>query len=672
VYAENSECILFIYALDQGDVNVWQPLTQPIPQALHEYLSNPRVELAAHNVDFDRTQMLMWRWCQGYDLSPSRFFCTMTAARMAGLPGSLDDLCQALGLPDTYAKKDGRALIQLFCVPNKKTGEYTHPMAYPERWQSFMVYGMHDVLAMREAMRLTPQVFNDTERALYSWTSVMNDRGICIDQELVTKGRDLAAKVKAGLKRNAQQLTGTESFNVTSQKALMEFLRSYGASIPDARAATLETFLETEQSALLPPVVAQVLRTRLTVNKASVAKLPAIIRGTNYDGRVRGTIVFGGAQRTGRDAGRRIQPQNLAKPVLLGDDLSMEEACAMVKDGSAEYAVSDPLQLISDTIRGALIAPPGHKLCQADLSNIEGRACPWLAGEESKLQYFRDFDAGAIKYDNYVMAYAKSFNIPPSEVNKAGRQIGKVQELASQFGGGVGAYVAFATMFRLDIDAMGRGIAQNADPHLVEDCRKSYNWFQEKGLTYGLPVEVWAGIQAGVKAWRASHPMIERSWKKADAAFRNAINHPNVAFEMATNTYVTNNGWGNFVQLPSGRFLVYPQAHETDKDTRRPGLGFAGVHPYSHKWTFIYTTGPRLIENLTQAVARDVLMWHVPTAEQHGYKIVTRVHDELLTETPDTSDYSGDTLARIIGRPHHWCATMPVAAVGEEYKRYQK
>ncbi len=257
-------------------------------------------------------------------------------------------------------------------------------------------------------------------------------------------------------------------------------------------------------------------------------------------------------------------------------------------------------------------------------------------------------------------------------MTKEGRKIGKVQELASQFVGSVGAYITFATAFRLDIDALGKGIAANADPYLVDDCRGMYEWAKDKDLTYGLEKETWAGIMAGVKAWRKSHSKIEESWGTAAEAFAAAVEHPGMRFTAAYKTEVMSQNSWVFVQLPSGRLLVYPWVKVEPGMGRKPSISFDGTNQFTKQWGRVYTTGPRLIENFTQAMARDCLFWHIPEAESLGYRIVLRVHDEIVAEVPERSSLSGEHLAQLIGRPHAWCSELPMAAAGETMARYQK
>lgn len=690
VYAEQSECILFTYATDDGEVAAWQPhLTPEVPPDLHAALSDSAVEVRFHNVDFDHTQMQKWEWCAGYDLNPMRFYCTMTAARMTGLPGSLDALCQALGLPLEYSKKDGNALIRQFCIPDKK-GNRVMPHEAPAKWADFVGYAITDVVAMRECMRRIPDVFSHDERVFFAWSKLMNDRGVPIDRDLAIRGMLASTRLKYEYKEQGKQIAAeytegrrliegadVKDLSIASQKSMMEMLATYGVNLPDLRGATVEQYLNSAAANDAPKMVLDLLNTRVRANKSATSKYKTIIDGLNTDDRCRGTISFYGAARTGRDAGRRIQPQNLARPMLVGSDSpihsvpDMETAVEYIKDGSFEYLFEDPLQLLSDCVRGVIAAPPGRKFCQADLSNIEGRCCPWLTGEQWKLDYFHAYDSGQIPFDNYIMAYAKSFNIDPTEVTKFQRGIGKVQELASQFGGAVGAYLTFAAVYRIDIDKLGHSILENVGPEFVYEARQKYDWYVEQGMDYGLQPDVWAGIMAGVRSWRASHSNIVQGWYNAERGFVSAIENPGVWFDMAHKTRCINhNGW-MLVKLPSGRTLVYPNP-KLESEGGRKQITFRGVNQFTKKFGTNYTSGPKLIENLTQAVARDCLFYNIPAIEQAGYPVILRVHDELLCETPDDDTYTGAKLADMMSRVPAWAAGLPMAAAGETYRRYQK
>jgi DNA polymerase len=273
------------------------------------------------------------------------------------------------------------------------------------------------------------------------------------------------------------------------------------------------------------------------------------------------------------------------------------------------------------------------------------------------------------------LAYATAFGVDPNTVTKEQRTIGKPIELGLGFGGGTGALITFAALYRIDIDDMALKAREAADMSLWHECESSYEWYLEKKLTNDLPNFTWTGCQYYVKAWRNRRHQTDESWKTCETAFENAMLHPGIHFEMANRTYaygVANAGgvWV-FVQLPSGRSLVYPQVHYSDRGGRKQ-LAYMGVNPFTRKWGAVFTYSGRLSENITQAVARDVLFWSLPQVEAAGYSVVTRIHDELLTEVPVNSGLSADRLAQIMSQPHSWCPDLPLNAVGETLTRYQK
>lgn len=687
-YAEDSEALLMTYALDEDQtVQCWSPATgEPMPAQLLAWLRDPSVQLAFHNVEFDRTNMVAWEWDKRYGipLNADRFLCTMTWAKMCRLPGGLDELCQVLGVPDTYSKKDGKALIQKFCVPNKE-GDFMLPHQDPDGWQRFVEYAKADITAMRECARRMPDVFSATERKLHAYTMEMNDRGIQVDRLLAASAMGQAEDLKKRYKKQGQQLAmravkdefgsaeevaEAGEMNVASQKAILEFLKPYGVKLDDARGATIERFLESAQADLLPDTVRSLLATRLKANKASVAKYSAVLKGLSSDDRLRGTINFYGAG-TGRDAGRRFQPQNLARPVYVGEKykkLTMEAACDIIKRGHAELLFEEPMQLLSDCVRGVLVPAAGRKFCGADLSSIEGRVLPWMAREDWKVKYYADLDAGRVKYDGYQLAYAVAFGVDPASVTKAQRTLGKPIELATGYQGGVGALITFATLYRIDLDDMAAKAREASDPYLWQECDGQFEWYESKGMAHGLSRDTFTGCLYIVKAWRNKHPMTVAMWKACEEAFKNAVLHPGIRFEAARDThFISNSGWV-FAQLPSGRNLVYPWAHITEQGK----CAYQGVNPFTRKWGTIYTYGGKLVENLDQAIARDVLFWNIPHVENAGYPIVMRVHDELITEPLDKPEYSGKHLAKLIATPHTWCQDLPLNAAGEDLYRYQK
>lgn len=672
-YVRVSEPLLCAYAVDDGPVKIWRIYEgDTVPSDLNTALSDPAVEIWAHNAAFDYNAMLAWGWGERYPLTFDRVRCSMIVAHANRLPGALGDLCKALQVSEGYAKKDGNKLINLFCSPANSDGQFRDYFKYPEEWEDFIAYAIADVKAMRECLRLMPAVVTPMEWTLYAHTLEMNRRGVNIDRELANAIMVGSEAIKHSLKKKAATTVGDPYFNLNSQKAVHDMLKGFGVVLEDMRRGTVERFLGTTAAQMLvPPRVLGVLADMLNAKKAAPAKAAAFVKYASPDNRMRHLINFGAAG-TGRDTSKGPQLQNMARPMLLGPHLSMEQASDYVKRGAVELMFDEPMQLLADTVRGIITPQAGRKLCVADLSSIEGRVLPWLAQDVKEVHYFRDLDAGVVKYDGYHLAYATAFGVDPNTVSKEQRTIGKPISLACGFGGSVGALMSFAAVYDIDVDDMANKARQAADPALWDECAQSYEWFLSKELTYGLSVETWTGCYYIIKAWRRNRGVTQALWQNCESSFRNAINHPGTIFGMAHRTFVqSSNGWV-FVQLPSGRMLVYPHAHEAEASNGRRQLAYAGVNPFTRKWGTTYTYGGKLAENITQAVARDVMMYSIPAIEQAGYPIVLRVHDELVTEPIDHPQYTGEHLARMMATNHSWCPDLPLNAVGEDLYRYQK
>jgi DNA polymerase len=340
------------------------------------------------------------------------------------------------------------------------------------------------------------------------------------------------------------------------------------------------------------------------------------------------------------------------------------------------------------------VAPLGKKLVVSDLSNIEGRVLAWLAGERWKVKAFREFDAGTGP-DLYKMSYAKSFNISPEEVTKAQRQIGKVQELALGYEGGVGAFVTFAASYGIDLDDLAERAVQFIPGEAMGQARIMLDWHRSKGRDPAARLKMedrtWLVCESFKLGWRAGHPSISAWWKELDAAVREAITNPSTTIACGKVKIRRDGAWLRIV-LPSGRALCYPSpqlvpekkkrdAAETiglealeneDAPTGRTKITYMGINQYSRKWERIDTYGGKLAENITQAVARDVMAHNMPAIEDAGYAIVLSVHDELPTEAPDEPQYNADHLSALLATNPPWAPDLPLAAAGFEAYRYKK
>lgn len=680
-YAENCEVMLFAYAFDDGPVAVWDVTTgAPMPKDLARHLYNPAVTKVFHNAVFDRNALRLGNL--RITIPVEQCQCTMAQAYAHSLPGALGALCEALGVhQDFHKSKEGKALVQLFCKPRPKNHIVRRAtrLTHPIEWQRFIEYAGQDIEAMRACRKLMPTTnYTGRELALWHLDQAINDRGMLIDVDLAQRAIEATDAAQKDLGARTREATAGDVASTTQGAALLKhILAIHGVELPDMQKATLERRIDDPD---LPEPVRELLRIRLQASSTSTAKFKTLVKGTSRDGRLRGTTQFAGASRTGRWGGRLFQPQNLPRISLEADE--MERRVAAIRSGCVELIYDDPMKVLSSTIRGAIIAPPGKKLVIADSANIEGRAAAWLAGEEWKLQAFRNYDAGTGP-DLYKLAYAKAFGIDAADVTKSQRQIGKVMELMLQYLGGAGAFITGAATYGIDLEAM----TDTALPTIPDRVRKEAESFLE-GLysqiktkdkdiddildaqlekRYGLSERVFVCCDSLKRLWREAHPAICNTWREIEVACRDAINNPGVVFRVRDLAIRRNGAWLR-VRLPSGRMLHYPSPQCADSGE----LSYMGVNQYTRKWSRITTYAGKIGENLCQSFSRDVLREGLFAAEADNYLTVLHVHDEIVTETPDTDEYSVDGLCEIMTRPLEWAPGMPLAAAGFETKRYRK
>jgi DNA polymerase bacteriophage-type len=324
------------------------------------------------------------------------------------------------------------------------------------------------------------------------------------------------------------------------------------------------------------------------------------------------------------------------------------------------------MDLCSSAIRGVIISPHGKKLVIADLSNIEGRVLAWLAGETWKLKAFRDFDAGT-GHDLYKLAYAKSFGVKPDEVTKDQRQVGKVQELALGYQGGVGAFLTFALAYNIDLEAMGGSAIEFIPAEIAREADEFRLWQQKQGRSqFGLTDTAFVVCDSFKRLWREAHPAVASWWKEVEEICKCAILNPGETYTTRRIKVRRDGAWLR-VMLPSGRYLCYPQPRIVDDK-----ITYMGINQYSRKWQRLSTYGGKIVENITQGCARDVLAHSMPLIEQADYEIVLTVHDEIIAEAPDTEEFSAEQLAALMSSPPEWAQELPLAAAGFETYRYRK
>jgi DNA polymerase len=668
-YAEHpsTEITVAQWAIDDGEPKVMDCTYGKGPglDLLLDLLRDPSITIIAHNSMFDRTLL---RHCWGIDVPVERWQDTMIQAMAHGLPGGLDKVGQIVGLEADLAKdKRGKDLIQLFCKPRPKghTLRRATRDTHPEQWREFLEYSRQDIVSMRAiGTRLPGWNYRGghPELALWHLDQRINDRGVAVDTELAESAITAVAREQKRLKAEVHEQTDGLVTNASQRDNLLSYIcAEYGVELPDLKADTVRRRLDDPG---LPEGVKLLLSLRLEATKTSTAKYKALVNATSADGRLRNTLQFAGASRTARWAGRIFQPQNMPRPDMDQEDI--DEGIDALKAGCADMFFKDVMRLTANAVRGCIVAPQGKKLVIADLSNIEGRGLAYLAGERWKLKAFAEFDAG-IGADLYKLAYARSFNVDAKDVDKKQRQIGKVQELGLGYEGGVAAFLTFAAVYNMDLAELAEAVYATATHEAMENAQGMWKWAQKQKRTLGLPERTYIACEILKRAWRDAHPMTSALWKAAGDSVRAAIANPGESFAIGQHLKARRDGAWLRIRLPSGRYLCYINPKVEDDQ-----ITYFGINQYTRQWGPIKTYGGKLVENATQAFARDILAYNMPAVEAAGYEIVLSVHDELLTETPDSPEYNHEKLSEMMAAAPSWAKGIPLAAAGFECERYRK
>lgn len=620
-YVENPdfEILLVGYAADNGPVITFEPADIKAMRAFLSVASKAK-NLVAHNATFER---LCFRQA-GHDFPV--WDCTMIRAAFCGLPLSLGQAGEALGL-NIQKDKSGTHLIRYFCKPCKPSNANGYRRRNtsshdPDRWEAFVRYLRKDVETTRELFyKLEPYGF--TERENYIIDQKINDRGVYIHPGLVQNAIRLDDVSRTELIQEARQLTGLGNPNSLTQ--LQQWISERtGKEVNNLQADTVKTM-----EANATGEVKRVLQLRQEMSNTSVKKYQAAYHYSCRDGRARGLFQFYGAGRTGRWAGRGIQLQNLPRNYMQ----TLGEARSALIDGDFEtlsFLYSDLQDVLKQLTRTMLTPPPGKKFVIVDFSAIEARVIAWLAGEKWRLDVFNTH--GKI----YEASASKMFGVPIEDVTKGSeyRQKGKIAELALGYQGGPNALIAMGS------ERMG---------------------LQENDLR---PI---------VDAWRQSNPAIVRYWNGVQNAAILALKNPGKRVSRCNVTFAFyRTQKALFCYLPSGRPLVYQQPE------LRPGkygeeITYMGMDQYTRKWSRLNTYGGKLTENIVQAVARDLLMHSIVRVERAGFPVVAHVHDEIICEVPEESIESDQKAItkKMILKPS-WAETLPLAAEGFSSDYYLK
>lgn len=731
-----TEIMICTYAIDEGRVQTWDCTESPtMPRELRKALrrvSRKKAKIVmANGLLFDRL-VIREKW--GIDLPVSQIEDTMIMAFRHALPGSLDMQCQVLGVDAEHAKdKAGKALIKRFCKPTPKTYKirrYTRE-THPEEWAKFLRYAALDIIAMREVYWRIPDWGNTPkEDEILLIDQLINDRGFYVDVDLARAAIKAVQAHKEELKEEAWERFGGKLTGNDFLPALRDLAPAF--TIHNAQKSTLNDLLEDPD---FPDEGKVLIEMRLGASSTASTKYNPLVNGLSSDGRRRGCLQYGGAKRTLRWAGKGFQPQNLARGEYSDDhegkikrregesDISFWVRSHMLTNGinsllrgTAHWAY-DISKLTASTVRGCIIPAKGKKFVVADYSNVEGRGLAWIAGEKTALMVFRD------GRDIYCETAGKMFGLDPEYIKanrKDLRQIGKACELGLGYGGGVAAFLQFAKNLGLDLYAMADVMKGTFPDHIWAAAKRGYEYARineakrppkpgkkDERPTYILPKNVWLTCDAIKRMWRESHPKTVAFWAELEDAVLCAIRNPGKAYWAGANvrpdgkkalkivrTKVKHDptfdeerdapnaaGWWLKIELPSGRIMSYPGialsvTTEIDEDTGKKRtstrIKYQGENQTTRQWGFQYTYGGKLTENIVQALCRDILAWSMPGVEAAGYEIVLSVHDELITEVPDTDDYTTEELCALMCDLPVWAKGFPLAAEGDIMYRYRK
>ena len=614
------EILLFAYSFDGGETQIIDLAQgEKLPAEVEDAIFDVSVTKTAYNANFERTCLSKHF---GRYIPPESWHCSAVQAAMLALPRSLEDVGRVLGL-DEQKMKEGKELIRYFCVPCKPTkanGGRTRnlPCHAPEKWELFKTYCKRDVDVEKSIRRkLHNFPIPESEMELYRIDQRINDRGVLVDMKLVRNAVSCERLHKEVVTKRAYELTGLENPNSVAQ--LKGWLGDKGMEAESlSKKAVAEMIAETDGE------VEELLRLRLMLAKTSVKKYEAIERSACSDGRVHGMLMFYGANRSGRWSGKNVQLHNLPKNYLPDLELARE----LVKQGrfeDIELLYDSTPNVLSELIRTAFIPKPGCRFVVADFSAIEARVMGWLSGEEWVLDVFR----GDGKL--YEMTASRMFGIPMSEIGKGSseRAKGKVASLACQYGGSSGALVSMG--------ALDMGLTEEELPPLVA-------------------------------AWRKANPHMVQFWWDVDAAAVKAVTEKQktkvgkIIFEYKSGIL--------FITLPSGRKLSYVKPRMAVNKFGRDGLTYEGISE-NKKWSRIETYGPKLVENIVQGTARDLLAEAMLRVEKKGYPIVMHCHDEIIAEVPEDSG-SVDEMCGIMAVQPEWAEGLPLRADGYQCSFYQK
>ncbi|WP_214539301.1 DNA polymerase [Staphylococcus pseudintermedius] len=628
VEAKDFEILIIAYSIDGGSVSAidMTMLDDTEFHAAYETfkiaLFDPNVKKYAFNANFERTCLAKHF---DVDMPPEEWSCTMVNATRLGLPSSLEKVGDALNLQN-QKDRAGKNLIRYFsvpCKPTKVNGGRTRnlPMHAPDKWQQFIDYCIRDVeVEMSIATKTKDFPVTEEEQKYWNLDQRINDRGIKLSKELMLGANELDKMSKEDLLKQAIQITRLENPNSTSQ--LLKWLNEeQGLDIPNLQKKTVQEYLKRATGK-----AKQMLEVRLQISKTSVKKYNKMHDMMCVDERVRGLFQFYGAS-TGRWAGRGVQLQNLTKHYMSAVELDIARDFIKAQrfDDLSLLLATPPQDLLSQLVRTTFVAKDGYELAVSDFSAIEARVIAWYAKEQWRLDVFNTH--GKI----YEASAAQMFGVPIESITKGDplRQKGKVSELALGYQGGPGALKAMG--------ALDMGINESE-------------------------------LQGLVDSWRKANPNIVNFWKACQDAAINTVRSRKTHYTHGLRFYIKKGLL--MIEIPSGRSLAYPKARISENDWGAPVVEYMGLD-INRKWAKLKTYGGKLVENIVQATARDLLAVSMLRLDNAGFNIVGHVHDEVIVEMPKNSNGLAK-IEKIMSKPVKWAEGLNLNSDGFTSPFYMK
>lgn len=576
----------------------------------------------AYNASFERICISAWmrrhhpEYLNGQRyLDPSSWRCDLVLAAYNGLPLSLAQVGAVLGFEE-QKMKEGKDLIRYFCTPSRtKERDWNLPAHAPEKWDLFRKYNQRDVeVEMQIQQRLRDYPVPDTVWNEYHLSEEINDRGIMIDRDLVEQAVRIDTLTKADISEKMKALTGLDNPNSVSQ--LKDWLAGKGIVTESLGKKDVQELIKA-----VPPDIAEVLSLRLMLARSSVKKYQAMLNSVCEDGRCHGMFFFYGANRTGRFAGRIIQLQNLYRNSIP----DLEQARELVRSGDYEtlsLLYDNVPEVLAQLVRTAFIPAPGSKFIVADFSAIEARVLSFLAGERWRMEVFEN------GFDIYCMSASQMFGVTVEKhgINGELRAKGKVAELACGYGGSIGALKAMG--------ALEMGLTESELPPLVD-------------------------------AWRNANPHIVQYWWQIDRAVKQAV-MAHIPSKVGCVKIYWKSGM-LFIGLPSGRRLAYVKPRIGENRFGGDSVTYMSLDT-AKKWIRTESYGPKFVENLVQAISRDILTYAMKSLSR--YRIVAHIHDEVVIECP--KDTSVRKVCDKMGQTPQWITGLSLQADGYDCYYYMK